>query len=675
MRCPYPPRPRQALILAAGLGTRLRPLTWKTPKPLMSVWGVPLIDHAVALLQRWGVEQFAINTHWKADLLRQHLARRWPDIAFRISHEPEILGTGGALLPLRDLLEPLQSFWLFNADIVASLDPTPLLQQHAECDALATLWLTPDAGPRTVELRPDGRVATFRSRTPAAPGTLTFTGVHLLSGRIYRHLDTTLPAGIVPAYERALAAGEHVLGRHVPGAYWADCGMPQALLDLHRELRIRAREGHPGGEFYHSAADWHGQACLGEAAQIEPGAEVADCVLGPRTRVRSGVRLTNCLVGPGVVVHHDADHAVLARPSDFEDPRVDAAVSVLGWTPEETAVEALDARGSDRGFFRIACGPQRAMLCVYGAQRPENARYAGHASALRQAGIPVPGLLAESPEARWLVLEDLGGDDLLGRLRRQPPSAWATLYAPVLDTVLRLHRNAAAAVRTCALEPAFDATVYAWEHALFAEHLLRRRLGAGPGETGAILGELETFHAPLCGAHSVIVHRDLQSSNIFFRNDRAHLIDFQGMRFGPPAYDLASLLCDPYAALPRALRRKLLRNYAAQVPWGTETLRLFPVAAVQRLVQALGAYARLAAFPGTERFAAFIAPAARILIEESEDQPGLDRLRAVARTLAAPDPAELAPAERKTPEEHAVAQSADSGLAFGERHRGHAALR
>ncbi len=632
-RSPCSAAPRAAVILAAGLGTRLRPLTWKTPKPLMTVWGTPLIDHAVASLLRWGVRSVAVNSHWRADVLKAHLDRRWQDLAPRISFEPVILGTGGALLPLRGMLERESSFWIYNADVLASVDPAELIRKHRRREALATLWLTDCDGPRTVETAPDGRVLSFRSPRAGAPGTATFTGVHLVSPRIFRYLDDVPPVSIVTAYERALCAGEVVQGFQVPGSFWADSGTPQALLELHGAVRSRAATGLAGGEFYQAGLDLGGQACVGEDAVCEPGSLLENCVLGRGARVAAGVCLRHCIVGAGVVACQDAGHAVLARPVDCEDGRILAAVARLGWDEDRVTVEALDARGSDRVYFRLMSPTSRAMLAVYGEQRPENARYAPLTQALSEAGIAVPALLGHSPGERWLLLEDLGRQDLLGALRTSPPERWAALYEAVLEEVVRFHRDGPAAVGSLPLEAAFGPDVYRWERELFAEHLLRRRRGCTEAQIAAVLAEVETFATALEGASQVMVHRDLQSSNIVPRTGRPVLIDYQGMRPGPAAYDLGSLLCDPYAGLPRALRLRLLETYCAAVPWGAETRALFPAAAAQRLVQALGAYARLAAFEGTRRFAAYIAPAARMLAEETAGMPGLDALHGLLGRL------------------------------------------
>jgi aminoglycoside/choline kinase family phosphotransferase len=136
----------------------------------------------------------------------------------------------------------------------------------------------------------------------------------------------------------------------------------------------------------------------------------------------------------------------------------------------------------------------------------------------------------------------------------------------------------------------------------------------------------------LLDAPRVVVHRDFQSSNVLCRRGRIALIDFQGMRPGPAAYDLASLLCDPYVQLTPAVRPRLLARYAALCPAQGESVKaLFAWAAVQRLAQALGAYGRLAGL-GHRQFVAFIAPAA-VTLEEMAAACGLPALAALAREI------------------------------------------
>ncbi len=164
--------PRKAFVLAAGLGTRMRPLTTALPKPLLPFWGRPLLFILLDRLQRWGVREVLINLHHQPDVIRAAVAAerfRRLDIAY--SHEPVILGTGGALVRARGFLD--QPFWMVNADIAFDLDPAPLLARHARGRPLATCWLHGSRGPRTVEMR-RGLITEFRSQRPATAGTYTY---------------------------------------------------------------------------------------------------------------------------------------------------------------------------------------------------------------------------------------------------------------------------------------------------------------------------------------------------------------------------------------------------------------------------------------------------------------------------------------------------------------------
>ncbi|MEI7901475.1 MAG: sugar phosphate nucleotidyltransferase, partial [bacterium] len=122
--------PQKAVVLAAGLGTRLRPLTLAWPKPLMTLWNVPLLEHSLRMLETWGVEEIAVNLHWQPEKIQAWLTARNGRARLRVSYEPEILGTGGALRPLKDFLCDAP-FWVVNADIAAALEPQPLLDAFA----------------------------------------------------------------------------------------------------------------------------------------------------------------------------------------------------------------------------------------------------------------------------------------------------------------------------------------------------------------------------------------------------------------------------------------------------------------------------------------------------------------------------------------------------------------
>ena len=168
-------------------------------------------------------------------------ARRRPPRGPRLtfSYEPEILGTGGALRQAAWFFDA-QPFWLVNADTACDLDPEPLRETFARRRPLAAVWLHPDRGPRTVEMR-RGRLTGFRSSRPGTAGTYTFCGLHLLAPRILEYLPPAGFASIIAAYERAGAAGECVAGVCLPGAYWADIGTPGAYIAAHAETAVFQR--------------------------------------------------------------------------------------------------------------------------------------------------------------------------------------------------------------------------------------------------------------------------------------------------------------------------------------------------------------------------------------------------------------------------------------------------
>jgi mannose-1-phosphate guanylyltransferase/phosphomannomutase len=190
--------PRKAIILAAGFGSRLLPLTLLKPKPLFPLWGKPVLGHTLELLHRWGVRDVLVNAHHHADQILAYLhTNPVPGLTYQLSYEPDILGTGGVLPKARWFLDD-QPFWMINADVMAELDGRPLITAFQKQSAIASLWLHPERGPRTVEHR-NGLISVFKSPLARTEGTATFCGLQLLSPRILKYLPESGFASIVDA--------------------------------------------------------------------------------------------------------------------------------------------------------------------------------------------------------------------------------------------------------------------------------------------------------------------------------------------------------------------------------------------------------------------------------------------------------------------------------------------
>jgi aminoglycoside/choline kinase family phosphotransferase len=222
-------------------------------------------------------------------------------------------------------------------------------------------------------------------------------------------------------------------------------------------------------------------------------------------------------------------------------------------------------------------------------QRADNHSFLPAAHGLAAAGIHVPAILAEQElpsQCGACLVQDLGSTDILS-LKNAP---WATrreAYTRAFRTLIPFYHL----TPEWELQPPFDAALYRWEQEYFAEHLIGRHLGA---DARAFLAQpaLQAMADWLAGLPRVPVHRDCQSQNIMLHQDSAWLIDFQGMRYGRKEYDLASLLYDPYMELSADERAELLELWQ-QMDGAPVSPDIYAACAMQRLMQALGAFANI----------------------------------------------------------------------------------
>lgn len=616
--------PRKAILLAAGFGTRMEPLSWDLPKPMMPLCGVPLLEHALLSLEAWGVQEVLINLHHAPQEIlswfRAQKPRGTPRIVF--SYEPDILGTGGALRRAAFFVGQ-DPCWLVNTDIAFVLDPVPLVRQFRQKQPPAVLWLDARRGPRTVACNKQGVIEDFAVQHPGRPGTYTYCGIQIFHPRLLDALPRKPFSSVIEACRSLGAQGRPVHGCCSPGSYWADLGTPARYLQAHGEVPAVLRERAAGGTFGSSGGCGMGS------------------VLWEGSRIAAGGSVVRSIVGRGVQVHVPVQDSCVVR-ADLPgiDPYVRETLQALRMSPAHTLYIQLPRRGSDRSFVRLA-GKRRSVILIRSRsdQRPENARYAGHARFLLEQGIRVPRVLREDVSRGTLVLEDAGQE----ALQDVPADRRAVWCRRVMRMVARLH---AIPLGTCPpLERGFDADLLAWEHNLFAEHFLAKYDTLLGRCTGDIARELEEVARRLTHEPRVLLHRDLQSSNILLHRDKPVIIDFQGMRAGPAVYDLASLLYDPYVALSPSERADYLSVYLRGVDMeAADRIRaMLPWGGIQRLVQALGAFGRLSAQPGTDRFAAYIPVACetlQMLLAQTNTCPTLARV--LSRCRVRPDVPQMA---------------------------------
>ena len=308
----------------------------------------------------------------------------------------------------------------------------------------------------------------------------------------------------------------------------------------------------------------------------------------------------------------------------------------------EVNISPIEKGGSDRKFYRVRFSPEQTIILVkYNLEREENRLYVQIAEFLAEHKIRVPKIFFHDAAEGLIWIEDLGETDLWMH-RNETWLVRRALYESALDEVAKLHRLPAKSVEAIkpALPAEFNPALYQWEQTYFFENCLRRYFRIGQKEIAqlAALPALRDIAAQLGDLPRVLVHRDFQSQNIIIRNGQAHLIDFQGMRPGLPEYDLAALLYDPYVTFSDEERNDLFEHYWTtrgddQRSAANDSTDAFKLCAIQRLMQALGAYGFLGLVKGSKAFLDYIRPAMRSLCSLTEDKAGLEKLHGTLTNL------------------------------------------
>ena len=324
---------------------------------------------------------------------------------------------------------------------------------------------------------------------------------------------------------------------------------------------------------------------------------------------------------------------LLVRRTRKHFPRLDVA---------EIKISPIQKGGSDRKFYRVRCSAEQALILVkYNLEREENRHYVTIANFLSEHRIRVPQIYFHDAAEGLIWLEDLGECDLYN-YRGETSLVRRAFYESALEQIAILHALPESdCVEMKQLLPAeFNSELYLWEQNYFFENCLWRYFKIDKAKLASLaaLPALQKIAEHLASFPRVLVHRDFQSQNIIIRNSNAYLIDFQGMRPGLAEYDLASLLYDPYVDLPEIQRSELAGYYRQrQLEKGIAINGDFDLklrlCAMQRLMQALGAYGFLGLVKGHKHFLKHISAALKSLQRIVAEIDGLTQLAKTLREL------------------------------------------
>jgi aminoglycoside/choline kinase family phosphotransferase/dTDP-glucose pyrophosphorylase len=545
----------KAMVLSAGLGTRLRPYTLHTPKPLFTINQRPVLDMTIERLIRAGCRQIVINTHHLHQRIKDHVSERSYAAEVTIRHEPEILGTGGAIANIADFWDR-GTLLVVNGDIVCNINLAEAAAAHHRSGCPVTMVMHDHPVFNSVYVNSDDRVVSFNTDNPPSGiyRKLAFTGIHLLERDVLNYLPAAGFASIIDAYRRMRNDHLPIQAYIVRGHYWQDIGTPSSY-------RAAALEAMAPEAFY---------------------------------------------------------NAFGSRPSGVP------------------SCHRLHGDGSDRRWYRLYDGPRNLILADHGIRQGPGVQevdaYVAIGTHLRRLGIAVPRMHLYDTFSGLVFVEDLGDRHLQSAVHDEPLEKVGPLYEQVIDRWMEMAVNGLEG-----FDPSWTYQTTSYDRTLilerearyFTEAYLQNYLN-WPVSYNELAAEFEQL-ADRALEHAVtgFMHRDLQSRNIMLHQGAIHFIDFQGGRRGPLQYDLASLLIDPYVALPVSLQHQL-RSYCAgmlEKRHGIDSsrfLRGYPFCAVTRNLQILGAFAFLSRAMGKTAFEAYIPPAVEGLKRNLSDIPSLE---------------------------------------------------
>jgi mannose-1-phosphate guanylyltransferase len=303
-----------AILLVGGFGTRLMPLTKNTPKPMLTVAGIPVTEHQIAMAKSAGITEIVLATSYLSEVFTPYFGdgSKW-GIKIKYAVEEEPLGTGGAIRNAAQLLDTDQSVVVLNGDVLSSHNLAEQIRQHEAHDADVTLHLTQVQDARAFGCVPtdsQGRVTAFLEKMEVPVTNQINAGCYVFNPRVI----STIPLNTVVSVEREtfpelVAKGAKVFG-FIETAYWLDIGTPRALLKASIDIVKRTGEflAMPGAKIDPTAVITGG-SCIGGNSSVGAGAVIdgsiieADCVISPNAKI------TDSFVAAGAEVENRAQIA------------------------------------------------------------------------------------------------------------------------------------------------------------------------------------------------------------------------------------------------------------------------------------------------------------------------------------------------------------------------------
>lgn len=604
-----------AFILAAGLGERLSPITEYIPKPLLPIAGKPVLQSVLDRVSALDVNKIGVNLFHKKNMIKDWIDKSVYKDKISLFPEAEILGTGGALKNAEEFLKD-GIFLVHNSDVLSNIDLEKLLDAHRLYGNIATLAVHDYPKFNNVIVDEQGFLISLQIKQKDETGNIhrcAFTGIALYSPEFLKFIPDGA-SSVVDAWLRALSTGRRIGTMDVSGCYWSDIGTPASYasavfdsLKANGEM-IYIDPLSKGGD----NAEMNGYVVMEKGSMLDAGASLRNSILLPGSRAGTSV-IENCILSPGF--------------------RIDLSESEL-FNIQKDGKYLIGTGGSDRKYFRMKKDGKTSVLMECADGDPDFHRQIEYTRFFQRHSVPVPELIEVMAGDMKAVFEDLGDLSLYSWLKcLRKEKRIEEMYKKVIDMLVIIHSIPEEKIAECPMlqERRFGYEDFIWESDYFIERFVKGIKKIEPRDHSALNNELRSLASESDSFQRTIMHRDFQSQNIMITSGgRPRFIDYQGARIGPPAYDLASLLWDPYYRLESDTRERLLDHYISKmrdVQAGKLNSEYFErsllLSRIQRHMQALGAYGFLSNVKGKKYFLKYVPEGVRLLqgdLTEAKDE-------------------------------------------------------
>jgi len=310
------------ILLVGGLGTRLKPLTNESPKPMLPVAGLPVTEHQILAAKRAGIHTLVLATSYLADVFIPYFGdgSKWGiKILYAVEKEP--LGTGGAMRNAAELLQSDEPIVIFNGDVLSRHSIAEQIRFHEEQEADVTLHLLEVDDARAFGCVPTdsaGQVTAFLEKMENPVTNFINAGCYIFSPDVINEI----PLGTVVSVERetfpALIAQHRPVFGYKEQAYWLDVGTPAALFKGSRDLVAGPYLAMAGATIAQGAVITGGTA-IGAHTSIASGCQIDDCIIGDHVIIDSDVKLSQCFIAQGthVTAGVEKSHRYLSTSADL----------------------------------------------------------------------------------------------------------------------------------------------------------------------------------------------------------------------------------------------------------------------------------------------------------------------------------------------------------------------